>query len=486
VTLVPSRAPSSDSASAGPTTVAENQVASGADQVVPCPDRKDQVAGDPYAPPCLVWNGTDNGGETSRGVTRDGIRVSYRSSPGGADILTTIQRIMPGATPPPPGAVEKTVEGLVEYFNRNFQFYGRRLQLQTFPAKADPTVELTGANQQQAEADAVTAATEIEAFADASATTEPYNAALAAKQVIAFGAPYLSDEYFTERRPYAWSFQPSCTTVGRATSEVQVKRLEKRPARFAGDPALRTRQRKIAVITPENKEYQNCLRTSVDYLRANGAEVVTLSYQLDLGNLGRAAENLLNRLQAEGITSVACACDPLLPQHLTQSATRANYRPEWLVMGTALTDHDLVGQLYDQSQWAHAFGVTALGRLYAPNAGPGYRAFKSVRPGEEPVQNVDTLYYQLYLLAVGVQMAGPNLTPETFETGMFAYPEHSGPGGTWKFGPGKYTPQTTASAIWWDSEAISPVTGLKGTYRTAGDLYRIGEAPTDEPKVFER
>jgi hypothetical protein len=154
-------------------------------------------------------------------------------------------------------------------------------------------------------------------------------------------------------------------------------------------------------------------------------------------------------------------------------------------MGTALIDSDIVGSLYDQAQWAHAFGITALGQQYAPKTSPAYKAFKSVRPTEEPTESVDTIYYQLYLLAIGLQMAGPQLSPETFETGMFAYPEHSGPGGSWKFGPGKYTPQTTAQTVYWDANAISPVNGTKGTYKPASDLYPIGQSPEGEPKVFQ-
>ena len=491
VVAVPSKAPTAAGASDGPGQVTENEQASGGDSVKPCADRKNQIEGDPYSPPCLEWTGSDNGGETSRGVTAASIAISARGSAGGADILSTMRRFLPNSSssstaPANPATTQKTLEGLFEYFNKNFQFYGRKLELKAFEAKADTTVELTGAGQQGAEADAVRVATEIEAFADVTATTEPYNTALSAKKVIALGAPYMSDEYFKNRRPYAWSYTPSCSTVSKATSEAQIKTLAGKPAMYAGDPALRTKTRKIAIISPDNKEYQTCTKEGVANLRANGTDAVTLSYPLDLGNLGKAAENLLNKLLSEGITSVACACDPLLPRYLTEAATKANYRPEWMVMGTALTDSDIVGALYDKEQWKNAFGITALCQQFNTKESPAYKAFKSVRPNEEPVESVEVIYYQLYLLAIGVQMAGPDLTPETFEKGMFAYPEHSGPGGSWKFGPGKYTPQTSASVVWWDVEATSPVTGLKGTYQRAGELYRIGEMPDAEPPVFKR
>jgi hypothetical protein len=484
VAVLPSRAPRSAEADSGPSTVVENQLASSGEGVKPCADRKDQVPDDPYAPPCFEWSGGDNGGATAKGVTADAIKIGYRRSAGGADILSTIRRFQPGATPTNPEDVIRTVEGLVEYFNKNFQFYGRKISLQGFQANGEPTLELTGAGQQQAEADALTVANDLGAFADISATTEPYNAALSAKKVIALGAPYMSDEYFAARRPYAWSSAPSCSIVSRATAEAHIKTLEGLPARFAGDPALRNRKRKIAVITPDNKEYQNCLAESVKYIKDNGGDLVTLSYPLDLGGLAKSAENLLNRLQTEQITTVACACDPILPRYLVEAATKVNYRPEWVVMGTALIDSDIVASGYDQSQWKSAFGLTALGPQYPVKESPAYKAFKSVRRDQEPVEGVEGIYDQLYLLSIGLQMAGPDLSPETFEKGMFAYPERTGPRGTWRFGPGKYTPQATAAPVWWDANGDSAVTGKKGTYRMLPS-YRIGEAAKGEPRFFE-
>ena len=36
-----------------------------------------------------------------------------------------------------------------------------------------------------------------------------------------------------------------------------------------------------------------------------------------------------------------------------------------------------------------------------------YAAFKQMRPNDEPAFGVEELYYQLYMLAIGLQMAGP-------------------------------------------------------------------------------
>ena len=67
-----------------------------------------------------------------------------------------------------------------------------------------------------------------------------------------------------------------------------------------------------------------------------------------------------------------------------------------------------------------------------------YEAYKTVRQ-DEPAFSVDLIYYQMYMLAIGLQMAGPDLNPQTFEAGMFNYPAKTGPFGLWDFGVGDRT-----------------------------------------------
>ena len=58
----------------------------------------------------------------------------------------------------------------------------------------------------------------------------------------------------------------------------------------------------------------------------------------------------------------------------------------------------------------------------------GYAAYKSLR-NDEPANVVDGLYYSLYMIALGLQLAGPNLTPASFEKGMFTFKNKLGPAG---------------------------------------------------------
>ncbi len=64
---------------------------------------------DPQSPPCInYWQG-DNGGATSRGVTRDEIRFSITAS------------------------YEDSYGPIVSFFNSRFEFYGRKIRLVGYP-----------------------------------------------------------------------------------------------------------------------------------------------------------------------------------------------------------------------------------------------------------------------------------------------------------------------------------------------------------------
>ena len=117
--------------------------------------------------------------------------------------------------------------------------------------------------------------------------------------------------------------------------------------------------------------------------------------------------------------------------------------------------------------------------------GLGYAAYKSVRQ-DEPAFAVEIIYAQMYMLALGIQLAGPNLSPESFEKGMFSYPGGTGMYGTWGF-PGTYTPQRDTRIIWWNPDNISTFNRKKGAYVEAygGKRFPIGQLPRGEPDLFK-
>lgn len=328
----------------------------------PCADRRVQILGDTYSPPCIAWKpGRDTGGATSRGVSKDKIRIGFRLPVEDIrDYQSIIAQLTGGkgdAIPAPTEAdVRRTVDGFVKYFNRNFQFYGRKIELVEWKGKGSAINEIVGAGQEAANADAIRAAKELKVFADVSAFTQPYNDALARQGVVAIGAPYMSRQWFAKHAPYSWSPFPDCTTLAENIAEYLNKRVFGHPAEHAG-PGLAGKARKVALVAPDNPEYQQCADAGEKIIKAAGNEAGRYHYTLDLATLSDQANNIASKLKKDGITTVVLATDPLLPLLLTSRMSQQEYYPEWVVTGTALTDLDIVGQFYDQSQWKHAFGL---------------------------------------------------------------------------------------------------------------------------------
>ncbi len=489
VAVFPSRAPEAEEVAEAEAGTEGSTATGWDDSVTACTDRDVQVDDDPYSPPCFEFDG-DNGGATTQGVTADTITVSYRRT-GEASTLSVLAGLMGIEFDETTDDFQRTTEGLIEYFNESFQLYGRKMELVPFESSAgDASVvnELVGGGQEAANNDAIKAGLEIKAFADITGVTQPYAEALTRQKVVNFGAPYMSREWFTERRPYSWSLATDCSRVAEAASATGLKQILDRPAIYAGGE-LKDQPRRIAVISPSNPQYQECTAAGLAVTREGGKEpTLVTDYVLDLGRIPNQAKSIVAQLVSQNITTISCFCDPFMLQTLTVEIDRQGLEPEWTVAGVGFVDLDLIGQgmMKKSDQWTRAFGATPLGEQPPREESAGYQAFKSVRPDEEPSAIVDLLYYQLYQLALGLQMAGPELTPTTFETGMFSYPETTGPAGAWDYRPESYTPIIDARQIWWDPEAISPFNGEKGSYVGSSERYRIDQIPEGQPEAFTR
>lgn len=446
--------------------------AGSASGVQPCPDRADQIPGDPYSPPCLTFTG-DNGGATAQGVTATEIHVSMRRTQD-ASFNDAIAGIVGAGIVDTPAEVEATTKVLVEYVNERFQLYGRKIVLDYYDGQGSLGSELVGNGRDKAEVDATKVAEELKTFADLSAGSEPYADALARRGIVNVGSPLLSREWYSSRSPYSWSVLPDCTKVVEAATEFVLKRLSGPIATRAGG-ALRGKPRVITALAPENAWYQECVQAARRVLRAAGQDfdVDPIAYRLDLTTMSNQAANLIPRLKAQGVTTLLCGCDPVFPIFLSGTANREEYYPEF-VSGY---EQDFIGQLWDPTFQRQSFGISPLGQNNSqrPQDTIGYAAFKQMSD-DEPAFGVDGIYYNLYLFAIGVQMAGPNLTPETFEQGMFAYPERYGPAGLWSFGPEDHTPMDDFHEMYWDPDAISTYNGRPGAWvdPNPGRRYRNG------------
>jgi hypothetical protein len=473
--------------SSGSTAGAAGAAGAATGKVGGCGSQTEQVPGDPYSPPCVSFSGS-NGGATSPGVSATQINITYRNTADSESFQQTLAELGGASITDTTADIERTINALATYFDNHFQFYGRKLNIEYFNGQGSETNELLGTGQQQADADAVTAAQSLHSFAELDGTTEPYDVALAGQHVISFGAPYLSAQFMGQYAPYMWSIATECNDVVQTTEEFTLKSLAGGNANYAGG-SLKGQPRKIAIIAPSDPWYQECANSAVQEAAAAGHPITDdIQYQLDLSTLSSQAATIVSKLQNDGITTVVCGCDPVFPVYLTSRAQEQGYTPEWIVAGVALTDADIVGQLFQQDEWSHAFGVTYQGPTEPKESTFGYAAYESVSPNTQPANAVDLIYEQMYEMAIGIQGAGPDLTPQSFEAGMRAYPgSQAGAAnalyGTWDFPAGHYTPQVDSAIIYWDPNKISPYNSKPGSYVVASPRYKAGQYPTGPPPL---
>jgi hypothetical protein len=478
VSTTPEGAAAEGGAEGGAAAGAEGAAAPGA--AGGCPDRKEQVPSDPYSPPCTSFTGS-NGGGTSKGVTDKEIKVAYRVL-NEKGFQQTLAQLAGASLSDSPDSVTRTVQALADYFNQRFQFYGRKIKIEFYDGKGSNTNELLGKGREQAVADAIKVADEIGAFADLSATSEPYAGALADRKVIGFGTPYLSRKWHEDHAPYAWSIATDGSIVSEFAAEFTVKKLYGGNADHAGG-SLKGKPRSFGTLAPENSWYQESVDNAEEVIKKSGQKPgYRRAYVLDLGTMSNQATQIISDFKSRGITTIVCGCDPILPVFLSGVANREQYYPEFIIVGTALTDADIVGQLWNQNFASHAFGVSPLDGFVPPTQTIAYAAYKSVRQ-DEPAFSVDLIYYQMYMLAIGLQMAGPDLNPSTFDAGMASYPAKTGPFGLWDFGPGDRTAANDVREIYWDPGAVSTYNGKQGAYIGAnkGARFQRDQIPKAAP-----
>jgi hypothetical protein len=83
-------------------------------------------------------------------------------------------------------------------------------------------------------------------------------------------------------------------------------------------------------------------------------------------------------------------------------------------------------------------------------------------------------------------MAGPDLTPQTFAKGMFAYPgsQNTSPNlnfGPWKFTPASYAAPASTWELYYNPTKTSTEDGNTGAYVVASPEIPIGSYPSGNP-----
>jgi hypothetical protein len=444
-----------------------------------------QVAWSDYAPPCTGAFGGSNGGATSHGVTGDTIKLTYRRQ--NASQAAAIRAIA-GEAVPIDAQYEHDLQVYMRLFSSQFELYGRKLQLVPYSGEGDYLQEDLGNGQAQANSDGVRAR-ELGGFADLtfpSATSLFYSAALQSQGVIAYGFPVNPQRWYERNSPWQYNTFMSGTAWAAWATNLVCQRMAGETAAFAGDAAFQQRQRVfglVAVEFPTWLEVADEIAASIEG-RCGVKMARRASYAEDLSTMQQDANSMAAQMQSAGVTTVICFCDPLMPIFITDAAERQQYRPEWVVQN----QFDPIAQGTNQSQFAHAIAQgppqTQRGVTEA------YRAYKLADPNGEPASIYYAVAYETVLhLASGIQLAGPDLNPQSFRRGVFSIPTGNGQFGLWSGGDGRYTPVVGIGVVWWNPRARS-ANGKAGAWVECegGTIFPFGNPAAwgdGQPRCFQ-
>lgn len=379
---------------------------------------------DPQSPPCVAtWDDkAGNGGATSPGVTATEIRVALPTS---------------GATSTWPA-----LQPIVDFFNTRFQLYGRKIKIQPFnstQANDQATGKFNEPEAQRADAAQIT---QLKVFASTdfvdplhySWSLPVFRDTLTRNKIVSLHGgemtPYGSSADLIAHYPYEWTFYAPAETVMRAIGTMACRQLVGKNATHAPGPSLRTLPRKFAIVFPGDPALGGPmpgLDGLKEILNACGVvspRVVRFNYGERTYNASMTAT--MRQLQDDNVTSIFW-----FPQggggtasHPWSIANSIGYRPEWLMVGW--NNYQTAFELKNpSSESSGAFGVgdwnkmpaleqETWARAYLAAGGPPNALQAGAMPSGRP------FYQELLLLASGIQMAGPNLTPETFGRGLQA------------------------------------------------------------------
>jgi hypothetical protein len=460
-----------------------------------------------YAYPCVPVFDGDNGDDTWTGVTADTITIVRYQAQTGADV----QGLLAGANVSiEPADLEATAFEYAEVYGALSETYGREVEVVTYEGTAASDDEVA------ARADAVKIAEELQPFAvingpplDGGAFAEE----LAAREIICMDCSQaMPDKILQDNAPYIWGGStPSVNqmlenlfawtegALSGADAEGAPEGAGEK-AVFAGSDELKEQDRKVGVIHFEQDPPVFEATTA-----ANESELVavTESYVFNvsqLSTLPEQARGLIAKMKDEGITTIVFIGDPIMPIYLTQEATEQDYYPEWIIPGVGLTDTTQLARQYDPAQWTNAFGLSHLPARIPRDQTDAWRLYEwYFGEGTAPPRASST--YQIIAadyarLMLGIQMAGPDLTPETFALGLFRVPPTGGSPtypqfsyGNWGFfSEPDFNGIDDAVPIWWDADLSGPdendnVADGMWVYVSGGERFLATETPTAAPFV---
>lgn len=482
------------------------------------PREKDCVDGrqteDPLSPPCVAFFDGDNYGATHTGVTAERITLIVYYDGNVADTcaqgtcLRPTRRFYDLAEPENPddaagsGSKHPIVRGLrgwQRYFNDRFQLYGRTARIVVQFGESG-----SQADEESRRLDALDALSNYVTFAQITQAKtgheDAYFGAMARQGVLGFGSFVGMPQAVFDARPgYVWGLRPDIQRDVATYTSYVCAQVAGRPSRLNGNTdqvvgADTGADRVYGVIHTSDEAFpyrlelaelaKQRLREDCGIEIAAEATFPRCCFANDTSSTHEYAVQQMAEFQAQGVTTVLWLGG--LNGYYGQAADAIGYQPEWVLLGDDVLDNY---RAITQANLSGAFDGRAVIVSDVPLRPPLDEqicadAYRSVDPDVAAADLIIICqqYDALFQFFVGVQVAGPRLTPVEIERGFRAIPQvrSDDPAVPACFYPaGDFTCVKDAAALYWDASAVAPGADQPGCWRgiDGGLRYLPGEWP---------
>ena len=439
-----------------------------------------------YSALCVpAFTGGDNGGATAPGVTGDEIRVGIMVD----DTDNVPEGRLAGDVDPLDSETARRLKTWQIYFNERFEFHGRRMQFYVTVVAGDDDEDRAAIREMKAQWDPFAAIGPNLGMPSAAAANEAVK-----QKMITFLGGNNPPRFYRDNHPYIYSFTMDGSQMGEGGFELICSQFVGRPMSPGEINAKRdtsfdyTKPRVWGLVIYQDEVRTGGTEGSRRRFAQCGAEFKEVA-EYNLTDNQDAIAGITAKMKLAGVTSIILFVDPYIPPVFTYEAERLNYMPEWF--GLTGTSENATGRLMSDAQAAAYLSLNSseIPRLDADK--DWYRAYKEVDPEGEP----DSDYFRnLQQLAGGIQLAGTNLTPETFWQGLKKNPCRQ-PDPIWSIGGcyrdpdptvpalslGDYTYSDFQSIAWFDQAGKDPNSSEAGAWchMYLGKRFRITEYPTE-------
>lgn len=385
---------------------------------------------DTQSPPCIPSFSGSNGGATAPGVTGDTINVGYSE-----------------------GDPTNELGLYVAWANNRFEMYGRKIKLVGIGCSANGQQNMDAAflnDATKAKSDGLFATL---SYCDEGGQEQEYYDDLAREGIVSVAQRYdlrtesaMAHPGGSNNSAFEWNYFPSFDKTLFDAASLACDQLVGKPAPAYTLAPGKPRKFGIIYSTLQNSKvgasYQGgtdlmneinglCPAAGINSQDVRGIKYVvgstTTGYQPYDQDSAAQAQQAAVQFKLDGVTTViTIAHSEDTVEAMLGAQAAGSYFPEWVLTPDFYnTTFPWEGDPPAQ-QWAHAFGFDYFNRMEPAQASSWYWPLVEENPTytanpyipERYYSNI-FVYYQILLLASGIQMAGPDLTPSTFAAGLW-------------------------------------------------------------------